>query len=66
MIEVDCRGLSCPEPVVRTKKALKDNAEIDVIVDNRASLENVKRYASAMKKAVNAVQEGSAWRISIR
>ena len=45
MIEVDCRGLSCPEPVVRTKKALKDNAEIDVIVDNRASLENVKRYA---------------------
>lgn len=66
MIEVDCRGLSCPEPVVRTKKALKDNAEIDVIVDNRASLENVKRYASAMKKAVDAVQEGSAWRISIR
>ena len=66
MIEVDCRGLSCPEPVVRTKKALKDNAEIDAIVDNRASLENVKRYASAMKKTVNAVQEGSAWRISIR
>ena len=66
MKELDCRGLSCPEPVVMTKKALMESPELDVLVDNRASLENVKRYASAMKKAVDAVQEGSSWRISIR
>ena len=34
MIEVDARGLSCPEPVVRTKKAFEKNGSFNVLVDN--------------------------------
>ncbi|MCI2076266.1 MAG: sulfurtransferase TusA family protein [Sphaerochaeta sp.] len=49
MREIDARGLSCPQPVVMTKKALADKPEeLKVLVDNRAALENVTRYAKAV------------------
>ena len=67
MVEIDCRGLSCPEPVIRTKKALKDNADgLDVIVDDRAARENVPRYAEAAGYKAEVKQEEDAWRIEIR
>ena len=43
---VDARGLSCPQPVLETKKAL-DNASagrIEVLVDTVTSRENVARF----------------------
>ena len=44
-MEIDCRGLSCPEPVIRTKKAIRENPQtLDVLVDQRAPLENVSRF----------------------
>ena len=66
MVEIDARGRSCPEPVIMAKRALKETEEIDVLVDNRASLENVQRYGRAMKKQVSAKEEGTGWRIEIR
>lgn len=43
---IDCRGLQCPEPVLKTKKYLEAEAavEIEVIVDNDAAVENVSRF----------------------
>lgn len=43
---VDCKGLTCPKPVILTKKAVEDPDfdEIEVIVDNQASRENVKKF----------------------
>jgi len=48
MIEIDARGLSCPIPVVKTKKAMEGNpAEIlQVLVDADVARENVSRLAS--------------------
>ena len=43
---IDARGLVCPEPVVLTKKALRDQTEVTTIVDNEASKENVSRLAN--------------------
>ncbi len=43
---IDARGLDCPEPVMRTKKALETNSRIMVIVDNDMALENVKRLGT--------------------
>ena len=35
MVIVDARGLSCPEPVVMTRKAMADKqAQYQVLVDN--------------------------------
>jgi len=46
---IDARGLSCPVPVVLTKKAIEKNpSKLQVIVDNVAAKENVSRYANAM------------------
>lgn len=45
--KVDCRGLECPKPVMNTKQALDEieSGTITVIVDNKISLENIKRLA---------------------
>lgn len=64
-MEIDCRGLSCPEPIIRTKKAIKDNPKsIDVLVDQRAPLENVQRFLKAMKYNVTATEINGEWKIS--
>lgn len=61
MIEVDVRGLSCPLPVVKSKKAMLQNPDqvIVVIVDNEVSKENVSRLAesSGYKVQVNKTTE---------
>jgi len=46
---VDARGLSCPQPVllVMSKIQQKASGEIEVIVDNEVSRENVSRAARA-------------------
>ena len=63
-MEIDCRGLSCPEPVIRTKKAIKDNPQtIDVLVDQRAPLENVSRFLRVMKYEIAVTEENGQWRI---
>lgn len=67
MLELDLTGLSCPEPVVRTKRALKENPQgVISIVDNRAALENVSRFGRAMEYNVNAVESNDTWRIEIK
>lgn len=40
---VDARGLSCPQPVILTKKALAQSDEIITIVDNEVASVNVSR-----------------------
>jgi selenium metabolism protein YedF len=40
---IDARNLSCPQPVVLTKKALEEVAEVITIVDNEAAKDNISR-----------------------
>ena len=44
---VDARGLSCPQPVIETKKVLSrtDSASLEILVDTVTSRENVLRFA---------------------
>lgn len=42
---VDARGLSCPQPVILTKRALAQSDEIITIVDNEVASVNVSRVA---------------------
>jgi selenium metabolism protein YedF len=53
MKKIDARGLSCPQPVLMTKKAVEGGAaEITVIVDNESAADNVSRFAQ--KSGFNA------------
>jgi TusA-related sulfurtransferase len=49
MKTLDCRGMSCPQPVLETKKALAaaEGEAIQVLVDNPGSKENVRRFAES-------------------
>ena len=42
---IDACGLSCPEPVLKLKKVVDVEDEIELLVDNRASVENCSRFA---------------------
>ncbi|MEA2059485.1 MAG: sulfurtransferase-like selenium metabolism protein YedF [Thermodesulfobacteriota bacterium] len=44
--EIDCRGLACPAPVLKTKEATEqeDAQIITIVVDNDAAVENVSRF----------------------
>jgi selenium metabolism protein YedF len=64
---VDAKGLACPEPVIRTKKALDEHDEVTVLVDNSTALENVKRLASVSGCATDVAEEpGGVFRIELR
>lgn len=52
---IDARGLSCPEPVILTQKAMESNASsYEVKVDCNTAKENVTRYA-----------EGQGYQVSV-
>ena len=60
MKELDLRGRPCPEPVVKTRKALATTDALLVLVDNPASAENVKRMATSMGCSVDTRQKGES------
>ena len=47
MIQVDARGLSCPEPVIMLKKAMLADGSIRLLVDNKTSSAICGRFAES-------------------
>jgi selenium metabolism protein YedF len=45
-VTVDARGLACPQPVLLAKKAIAENEEVTVLVDNDIAVENIRRLAA--------------------
>jgi tRNA 2-thiouridine synthesizing protein A len=61
MVEVDVRGLSCPIPVVKTSKVIKEhpNEELTVLVGTTVSKENIIRLARGKGYSVKVgVEQG--------
>lgn len=58
---VDARGLSCPQPVLMTLDAIKSgsDSELEVIVDNMASRENVVRAAESKGWKVSDIKDNA-------
>ena len=48
--EVDARGMNCPMPLIKTKKALESLTEgsVRTIVDNETAKENISKFANSM------------------
>ena len=51
---VDARGLACPQPVILTRKALRESSAILTIVDNEIAQRNVTRMAEKSGYTVQA------------
>jgi len=67
MIFEDCRGLACPAPVIRTKKALERSggAPVRVVVDSGAPRENVLRFATARGCGILEEAFENGWQITL-
>lgn len=67
MKTIDVRGLSCPEPVIMTRKALSSGEQsYEVLVDNPASRENVTRYAEHQGYSVSVTEQDGEYTLSLR
>jgi selenium metabolism protein YedF len=65
--DIDCRGLNCPEPVLRTKRALEEKPDVDinVIVDNETARENVQRFARSKGRKTEWLEKENTFHIAI-
>ena len=68
-MELDVRGLVCPMPVLKTKKALDELPEgerLTVIGDYKPALENIKRFVKTHGyKIVSIEEDGDTFKITI-
>jgi selenium metabolism protein YedF len=63
---LDCRGMACPQPVIKTREALEQKpASLTVLVDNAPASENVRRLLEKSGYgSVNVEQrEASLWAV---
>jgi tRNA 2-thiouridine synthesizing protein A len=63
--KVDARGLSCPQPVIETKKVL-DNASggrVEVLVDTVTSRENVMRFGENAGWKCRFEEDGEGFKV---
>ena len=58
---LDCRGLACPAPVLKTKEAIEEPGVTRVVVrvDNPAARDNVTRFLTRSGYRVTSAQEGN-------
>ena len=60
MIEIDARGLACPQPVLLTKNAVEEGADaVKVTVDNEAASGNVSRFLGTKGFAATVTRDGA-------
>ena len=69
-IKVDCKGETCPVPLVETRKALRKAAPgdiVEVIGTHPASKKEIPMAVKALGlELVEQTEEGDTWRIRIR
>lgn len=63
---VDCRGLACPNPVLKTKERIEEGApdQVVVLVDNPAASENVGRFLQRMGYRVTTAERDGALEVT--
>lgn len=69
MTVVDCRGLLCPEPVLRVKRELEKmpaGGVLQVLADSTAARDNVTRLAKSLGWAVTVSEEKGEFRLELR
>jgi tRNA 2-thiouridine synthesizing protein A len=66
---VDARGLSCPQPVILSRNAvkkLKGGGTVEVLVDTVTSRDNVRRAVENVGCSVEIQEEGDEFRLIIK
>jgi len=63
--ELDCRGLACPSPVLKTKELVERGsiARVSVLVDNPAAKENVSRFLGRTGYEVSIAEKDGTFQV---
>jgi len=59
MMKIDAIGDACPLPVIKAKKALRENSEIAIRVDNEIATQNLTKMAEQLGLQVKVEQEAA-------
>ena len=63
---VDARGLSCPQPVILTRNAIREGTfPIEVMVETVTSRENVRRVAEKLGCRVEIEGIGDEFKLTV-
>lgn len=64
---LDCRGLACPQPVIKAKELLDSLAQgtVEVLVDNEAAQSNLERFGKGQGYGVEIRASGETRHITI-
>ena len=62
---VDARGLSCPQPVILTMRALEKSSSCVVTVDNETAVQNITRFCESRGKKVSVKEDGEDFVLTI-
>ncbi len=59
-IRLECRGLACPQPVLKCKEAISEKHphRLTVIVDNEPARENVSRFLQSQSYRILSISSG--------
>ncbi len=63
---IDCRGLSCPQPVLRVKEELDKGRSFSVLVDACVAVENISRFLEHRGVGFAVTSQGDESLIEIR
>lgn len=67
MKTIDTSGMSCPQPVLMTKKALNNEIDgINVIVDNNTAKSNVYRFMKNTGYSIEIEEVGETFLLKAR
>ncbi|MDF2928400.1 sulfurtransferase TusA family protein [Anaerospora sp.] len=64
--KLDLRGLSCPMPLLETKKALEKAEMVSIIVDEAAAREKITAFAKSKQYQVESSSSSSEYTLIIR
>ena len=65
MTTLDARGISCPEPLIMLKNALKTGGRVTMLLDSKTALDNCERFAKKQGLAVEIEKEADTYTMSI-
>lgn len=66
MSRIDARGLSCPQPVVLTRKEIKSGSKnFEVLVNSEVSKENVIRCVESSSLKASVKENGEEFIITV-
>ena len=66
-MQIDCRNLACPEPVIKTKNALeglKNGEKLEILVNSIAPKENISRFLRNQNVEFSVEQNGAETKIT--